>query len=248
MIGNLLEIIAHDRAGRRSASDDPEPGAREGGGISAAGSARRYVGVERIGFEHRSICAPCDFQCFRNQLECYAPPAVSFSHVEAGQGPDRRIIHTLELPQPIEPGQGISRCHLTPSDSRIAVESKYAWRRTMLDVLPERGLVFLAGSLSVRTTDPSVHTPTATADGAVTEQVLERRPQIRASVGESQVPCQPSSATYLAQSSLSYVLVHHRLRSMRGMFENGVSLSAPSQRRKPSTACMNSTGYSTFDK
>ncbi|MER8814739.1 hypothetical protein NKJ87_01810 [Mesorhizobium sp. M0027] len=48
----------------------------------------------------------------------------------------------------------------------------------MLDVLPERGLVFLAGSLSVRTTDPSVHTPTATADGAVTEQVLERRPQI----------------------------------------------------------------------
>ncbi|MER8579767.1 hypothetical protein NKG95_13690 [Mesorhizobium sp. M1423] len=48
----------------------------------------------------------------------------------------------------------------------------------MLDGLPERRLVFLAGPLSIRTTDPPVHTPTTTADGAVAEQVLERRPQI----------------------------------------------------------------------
>lgn len=46
----------------------------------------------------------------------------------------------------------------------------------MLDGLPERGLVFLAWSLSIRTADTPVHTPTATADGALTEQVLERGP------------------------------------------------------------------------
>lgn len=44
----------------------------------------------------------------------------------------------------------------------------------MLDGLPERSLVFLAWSLSIRTADPPGHTPTATADGALPEQLLER--------------------------------------------------------------------------
>lgn len=178
IVSILLEIITHDRAGWHPASDHPEPGASEGGGVSAAGSARRYVGIKRIGLKRRGICASCGFQRRCDQVRCDALPAVFFSHVEAGQGPDRRVIHSLQLPQPIEPGHGISGRHLAPADSSSAIESKYAWRRTMLDGLPERSLVLLAWSLSIRTADPPVHTPTATADGALPEQVLERRPSI----------------------------------------------------------------------
>jgi hypothetical protein len=48
----------------------------------------------------------------------------------------------------------------------------------VLDGLPERSLVFPAWPLSIRTADTPVHAPTATADGALTEQVFERGPKI----------------------------------------------------------------------
>nr|WP_287301744.1 hypothetical protein [Mesorhizobium sp.] len=176
IISILLEIIAHDRTGWHPATDDPEPGASEGGGVSTAGSARRYVCIKRIGLKRRGVCAPCSFQRRCDQVRCDALPAVCFSHVEAGQGPDRRIIHSLELLQPIEPGHGIAGRHPAPADSSTAVESKYAWRRTMLDGLSERSLVFLGWPLSIRTADTPVHAPAATADGALTEQLFERGP------------------------------------------------------------------------
>ena len=173
------EVVAHDRARRYAASHRFEAGAREGRGIARARSARRQPGIERIGFERRSLGAPGGLHGRGSQRRRHAPPTIALAHVEAGERPDRDRVLGFESPRAIEPWQGRARRELTPAHGRVAVEGEQARWRTALHDLAKRRLVVRARSRAIGAADPPVHAPAAVAGPVRAEQVLERRPQIR---------------------------------------------------------------------
>jgi hypothetical protein len=104
-----LQVVAQDRARRHAASSDLEPGTRKGRGIAGRRRARRPVRIKWIRFERGGVRALCRFQRRCDQRRRDAPLATALAHVEAGERPDRHIVHALEPPRAIEPRQGVAR-------------------------------------------------------------------------------------------------------------------------------------------
>src|SRR5262244_1179720 len=103
---------------------------------------------------------------------------MTLAHIEAGEGPDRRIVHPLEPPRAIQPRQHVPRRQLTPADGDIAVEGEQTRRRAALNDFPKRRLVLFARLFAIGRADPPIHAPAAADRAVFAEEILKGRPQI----------------------------------------------------------------------
>src|SRR5262245_172307 len=176
---DCFQMVAHDRARRHSASDYPEPGARESRCVPGGRRARCQLSIQRIGFQRRCSRAPCNLQSGRDQLRGHALPTMADTHIEARERPNWQIVDALKPPGAIKPRQDATGRELAPANGDVAIECHQARRRTAPYELAKVCPVPLTRPLVIGAADPPIHAPAAIAGTALAEQILERRPQIR---------------------------------------------------------------------
>src|SRR5262249_37247216 len=125
-----LQVVAHDGASRRAASDFLEASARERRGCANENIRRalRYARVDRISLERRCLRTLCGLHGRGDKLSHDSLPAIVPAHEETGDRPDGQIVHTLEPPHAVKPRECIARRELAPAHWQIAVESEQTRR------------------------------------------------------------------------------------------------------------------------
>ena len=126
------QIVTHDRASRRAASDFLEANARERRGCANKDIRRalRCARVDGISLERRCPRTLCGLHGRGDKLSHDSLPAIVPAHEETGDRPHGQIVHTLEPPHAVKPRERIARRELAPAHRQIAVESEQPRRWT----------------------------------------------------------------------------------------------------------------------
>jgi hypothetical protein len=129
-----LQIVAHDRASRRAASDFLEASARKRRGCANENIRRalRCARVDRISLDRRCPRTLCGLHGRGDELSHDPLSATVPMHEETGNGPDGQIVHTLEPPHVVKPRECIARRELAPAYWQIPVEREQTRRGTAL--------------------------------------------------------------------------------------------------------------------
>lgn len=176
---NPSQVMPHDWSRGQAASDSPESEAPERGSCPCE-HVRRTAGlrsVDWIGFERRRIRTLCRFQGLDDQSRHNASPAVPATDIKTRDGPSRNVVDRFESLLPVEPGQVLTRSHLTPTNGPLAVKSQQAWRWTLLHDSAECALVLLSRALVIFRADSPIHAPAPIAGATFSEEVFQRRPE-----------------------------------------------------------------------
>ena len=169
--------MAHDWAGWGVAGYSFESGSGEGCGVSSAGSARGFVGVERVGFEGRGFGTFCGFDGCSDQRGGDALSAVADADVQAGERPDGKVVYALEARGAVEPRERFAESELAPAYGFVAVKGDQARRWTGFYDLVEDGFVLSGGLFAVGRSDAPVHAPAVVTCSFGAEEVFECGPE-----------------------------------------------------------------------
>jgi len=99
--------------------------------------------------------------------------------VEAGDRPDRQIVHALEPPLVIQPRQGAAWCELTPANSQVALKGNKPRSRPSSYNCFEVGLIGLGRSPAILPADSPIHAPAAVTGAFFPKQIFKGGPKLR---------------------------------------------------------------------
>jgi hypothetical protein len=172
--------MPHHRSMRCVTCDHFETRASEGRGDAGihAGRAFHLARLDRIRLERCSLCAPCRFERRCHERRRDTALAMTAAHVEARHTPYWKIVDALRETTAFETRQHSTRRELTPSNRRVTVEGEQSRWWTALHYRAKVGLVLLARSFAVSTANAPIHAPASAAGTLLTEEILERGPQL----------------------------------------------------------------------